>query len=92
MAAVAGLLALGVFPPMRASVAQDAVQQEVPPNPREVVASEPLVDEAFFDEVRERLAEASNFNSYWDISPTPSVGSAPATSNSTRYIRRRRAA
>ena len=65
MAAVAGLLALGVFPPMRASVAQDAVQQEVPPNPREVVASEPLVDEAFFDEVRERLAEAFRLDDFY---------------------------
>ena len=50
---------------MRASVAQDAVQQEVPPNPREVVASEPLVDEAFFDEVRERLAEAFRLDDFY---------------------------
>ena len=86
MTVAAGLWAFGVVPAVRASAAQDAVP-------------EPLVDEAFFDEVRERLAEAfrSTISTPTESpaprsTPTPSVGSAPAMSSSTRYIRRRCAA
>ncbi len=58
MTAVAGLWALSVFPPVRASAAQDAAQWEISTGPAAVAAPEPPVDAAFFDEARERLAEA----------------------------------
>ena len=52
MTVAAGLWAFGVVPAVRASAAQDAVP-------------EPLVDEAFFDEVRERLAEAFRLDDFY---------------------------
>ncbi len=69
MAVAVILGALAVFPPVRANTAQDAgppaVVQETPTEPSEVAAPEPLVEEGFFDDARERLAEAFRLDDFY---------------------------
>ena len=64
-----GLWALGVFPSLWVATAQSAGQtagpREVPTEPTNVAATEPLVDEAFFEDVRERLAEAFRLDDFY---------------------------
>jgi hypothetical protein len=64
-AATVGLWALGIFPPLQVSAAQDAAQQQTPLESADVDAPEALVDEGFFDEVRERLAEAFRLDDFY---------------------------
>ena len=81
IAVVVGLWAIVVFPPLRAGAPQSmrtAVPREVPAGPAGVATPEPLVDEGFFDEARERLAEAFRLDDYYaygerrtDISTNP---------------------
>jgi len=67
--AAIGLWALAVVPPVRANTAQDvrppAVAQETPTEPLEVAASGALVEEGFFDDARERLAEAFRLDDFY---------------------------
>ena len=69
MAVAVILVALAVFPPVRANTAQGAgppaVVQETPTEPSEVAAPEPLVEEGFFDDARERLAEAFRLDDFY---------------------------
>ena len=44
---------------------QTAGPREVPTEPTNVAATEPLVDEAFFEDVRERLAEAFRLDDFY---------------------------
>jgi hypothetical protein len=64
-AATVGLWALGIFPPLQVSAAQDAAQQQTSLESADGDAPETLVDEGFFDEVRERLAEAFRLDDFY---------------------------
>jgi len=63
---VVGLWTLGDFPPVRANPAQTpgqtVEQQERPAN---AATPEPLIDDGFFDEARERLAEAFRLDDFY---------------------------
>jgi hypothetical protein len=65
IAATVGLWALGVWPSVQASAAQDAAPAQTRRAPADGGAPEPLVDEGFFDDVRERLAEAFRLDDFY---------------------------
>ena len=65
IAATVGLWALGIFPSLQAGTAQDAAERQTPPGPADLGAPEPLVDERFFDDARERLAEAFRLDDFY---------------------------
>ena len=65
-----GLWALGVFPSLRVGAAQSTGQTagpplEIPAEPTGVAATEPWVDQTFFDDTRERLAEALRLDDFY---------------------------
>jgi hypothetical protein len=64
-----GLWALGIFPPLWVGTAQSTGQtagpREIPTEPTGVASTAPLVDEAFFDDTRERLAEAFRLDDFY---------------------------
>jgi hypothetical protein len=72
IAAMVGLWPLGGFLPLGASTAQSAeeavVPAEMPAHPAGVAEPDALVEEGFFDEVRERLAEAFRLDDFYAYS------------------------
>ena len=64
-----GLWALGVLPPLWVGTAQSTGQtagpREIPTEPTGVATTEPLVDDAFFEDARERLAEAFRLDDFY---------------------------
>jgi len=64
-----GLWSVGVVPPLQVGAAQGAGQtaesQGMPAQPDDVAEPDTLVEEGFFDEVRERLAEAFRLDDYY---------------------------